>query len=54
MAKTAKSDNRYKALIEKIFLAHWRKGVSEFGFERDELRSKADELGISFPTTSAM
>jgi hypothetical protein len=49
MAKSSKPDNRYKALIESIFFAHWKKGVSEFVFERDEIRSKADELGIALP-----
>ncbi len=49
MAKSSKPDNRYKALIESIFFAHWKKGMSEFGFERDEIRSQADELGIVLP-----
>jgi hypothetical protein len=47
VAKDAKpKTNRYKVLIEKIFFDHWKKGVKEFEFAREEINQKADELGI--------
>lgn len=41
--------HRYKALIESIFFDHWKQGVAEFIFVRDEIKKKADELGIELP-----
>lgn len=41
--------HRYKALIESIFFDHWKKGVAEFVFVREEIKKKADELGIVLP-----
>ncbi len=41
--------NRYNALIEALFKKHFRKGLSEFEFERDELVSLAFDLGIALP-----
>ena len=41
--------NRYKALIEKIFFAHWTKGCKEFGFERAEIKAAAQTLRIKLP-----
>lgn len=38
--------NRYQALIEKIFFHHWKKGVKEFMFLREELETSAKELGF--------
>lgn len=50
MAKIAKPKaNRYKALIEKIFFDHWIEGKTEFEFARDEIRQKANALGIPLP-----
>lgn len=49
MAKTDRSTNRYSALIERIFLSHWKKGVREFGFERDEIEAAAKALNIDLP-----
>lgn len=50
MAKAAGSgDNRYKALIEQVFFHHWKKGLKEFEFARDEIKAKASELGIALP-----
>jgi hypothetical protein len=49
MAKNAKSENRYKAVIEKIFFDHWKKGVDEFIFERDEIKAVCVALGIELP-----
>jgi hypothetical protein len=49
MAKNAKSENRYKAVIENIFFDHWKKGVDEFIFERDEIKAVCVDLGIELP-----
>jgi hypothetical protein len=43
------SQNRYKALIEKIFFDHWKKGVTEFLFERAEIKASAEKLKIVLP-----
>lgn len=48
-AKNGKDTNRYTALIEKIFFDHWRKGITEFIFRRDEIKSAAATLGIKLP-----
>ena len=42
----ARRPNRYQSLIEKIFFDHYRNGVSEFEFGREELDESADSLGI--------
>lgn len=51
MADTSdtKCQSRYKALIEKIFLDHYEKGVDEFAFERDDIPLAAKALGIELP-----
>lgn len=50
MAKSSSGEtNRYKALIETIFFAHWTKGQTEFEFERKEIKTTADDLGIELP-----
>jgi hypothetical protein len=45
----APTQNRYSALIEALFKKHFRKGLLEFDFERDELLSLAADLGIALP-----
>ncbi|MDD2455666.1 MAG: endonuclease [Kiritimatiellae bacterium] len=45
----AKTQNRYSALIEQIFLQHYKDGKRAFVFERDELAATARELGIALP-----
>lgn len=49
MAKKEKSENRYKVLIERIFFNHWKKGVTEFEFEREEIERVAKDLDIVLP-----
>lgn len=50
MAKdSTKETHRYKVLIESIFFDHWKEGVTEFVFARDEIKKKADELEIVLP-----
>lgn len=47
MAKKAKGGlNRYQALIERIFLDHWKQGDTEFEFIREELETNAPALGF--------
>lgn len=49
MAKSAGQPNRYKAIIERIFLDHWKKGTTEFEFVRDEIKEQAKKLNIVLP-----
>lgn len=48
-SKAPKKENRYKALIESIFFAHWVAGEISFEFIRSEIEDKAAELGIILP-----
>lgn len=41
--------NRYAQIIERIFLAHHKKGSQEFEFEREEIVSVAEKLKIKLP-----
>jgi len=43
----AKKLNRYQALIEHIFFAHYKEGKTEFQFLREELHSGAAALGFA-------
>jgi len=45
----AKAGNRYSALIEKIFFDHYYPGATELDFERSEIKSAANDLGIEVP-----
>ncbi|TAG26638.1 MAG: endonuclease [Burkholderiales bacterium] len=50
MPKSSKLvQNRYSALIEAVFKKHFRKGILEFKFERDEIVSIASDLEIALP-----
>lgn len=49
MAKREGSTNRYSVLIERIFANHWKNGVKEFIFEREEIETAAKVLGIILP-----
>ncbi len=42
-------DNRYKQLISHIFFEHYKKGIREFIFERDEIIQAAAKLSIKLP-----
>src|SRR5262249_30682154 len=44
-----RSENRYVAIIEKIFFSHWKEGVQEFEFDRSEIKDWANKLGIDVP-----
>lgn len=41
--------NRYEAIIERIFLSKFRRGMRQIDFEREEIVSVAQELGIALP-----
>jgi hypothetical protein len=41
--------NRYKIIIESIFFQHWKAGVNQFEFARDEIKATADQLLIVLP-----
>lgn len=45
----AKSQNRYGALIEKIFFDHWQSGETAFEFTRPEIKEAAIALEIVLP-----
>lgn len=44
-----KRQNRYNALIEKVFFDKYKKGATQIRFERDELPRAAEALGIDLP-----
>ncbi len=41
--------NRYEQLIERIFLAHYKRGSTQVTFDRDEIPKMANRLGIEIP-----
>ena len=41
--------NRYSMIIEKIFFSHYKKGLREVDFEREEIVKFAKELNIELP-----
>jgi hypothetical protein len=41
--------NRYKVIIESIFFDHWKVGINQFEFARDEIKATADQLQIVLP-----
>jgi len=49
MPSQSSRPNRYKAIIEHIFFAHWKKGTKEFEFERSEIKDASNELDIDLP-----
>lgn len=46
---TKPKQNRYSAIIEKIFFAHFKPGIGEFEFARDEIVAVAKKLKIELP-----
>jgi hypothetical protein len=49
MAKLNDGANRYKALIEKIFLDRYQDGVTQIPFARVDLETAAEALGLVLP-----
>ena len=45
----AKTSNRYKALIEKLFFDHYTDGATQFVFYRKEIKPAAEALDIELP-----
>lgn len=45
----SKSQNRYRAIIEKIFFDHYTEGEAAFEFDRKEIKDAARELQIDLP-----
>jgi hypothetical protein len=45
-----KSDNaQYASIINHIFQSHWKKGLAEFEFHRDEMIGAAAAVGVDRP-----
>jgi hypothetical protein len=44
-----KQQSRYDAIVEEVFKEHYRKGVTEFEFSREEFEAKAKVIGIVLP-----
>ena len=47
--KVAKKSNRYGAIIERVFSQHYKRGLKEFEFTRDEFAEAAKVLDIVLP-----
>jgi hypothetical protein len=45
----AKVASRYVQIVEAVFQRYWKKGKTEFAFERDELQQVCAELKIEIP-----
>lgn len=45
----ATSSSRYQSLIENIFFDHYRDGIEQFEFDRDDIIEKARELEMRLP-----
>lgn len=48
-AKKQRNPNRYSAIIERIFFAHYSSNTMQFEFSRTEIVTAAEELGIALP-----
>lgn len=46
---TAKKQNRYEAIIQRVFLHHYSPGQSSFEFTREEFVNTASDLQIKLP-----
>ncbi len=44
-----KKPNRYTRLVEEIFTAHYRPGMAELSFNREEIEKTASYLGVKLP-----
>lgn len=47
--RPAKPENRYKAIVEKIFFDRYKPGATELEFHREEIVAAAKDLGIDLP-----
>jgi hypothetical protein len=48
-SEIAQKVSRYARIIEAVFKRYWKEGVSEFSFEREELKQVCRELHIEVP-----
>ena len=48
-SKTMAQGNRYSAIIEKIFQSKFRPGMREVDFQREDIITTAEQLGIELP-----
>lgn len=48
-AVQGKGVNRYIIIIQRIFDSHYKSGLKEIAFSRDEIVATAQELGVSLP-----
>ena len=48
-SKVKPPGNRYTQIIEKIFASHFKTGIDQFTFARDEIIQVAGKLGIRLP-----
>ena len=49
LAPKEKAGNRYSAIIREIFFSHYKPKIASFEFDRDEIKTTADKLGIKLP-----
>ncbi len=49
MDKTTGVQNRYEAIIERIFRDHYKKSETRFSFRREEIEAVAEKLNIKLP-----
>lgn len=49
MSGRKETQNRYSRILEAIFKAHFKPGMTRFEFDRDEIVHCAHELGIDLP-----
>lgn len=49
MPEEKKKQNRYKAIVEKIFFDSYKRGIAKIEFDRDDLPRAAKALGIELP-----
>src|SRR5271169_1835311 len=47
--ETPKKPNRYSAIIATIFKNHYKPGLTQFAFSRDEFFETASSLGVDLP-----
>jgi hypothetical protein len=48
-AVAARASNRYQLLVERVFFAHYKRGVREFFFVREEIEKAAADLEMQLP-----
>ncbi len=49
MARASTETNRYKAVIERIFFDRYKRGAKDVAFDRGDIETTANALGVSLP-----